>query len=231
MKRFSEMSAIMKKELRSYFNSPIAYIVISIFIGFTGFFFFIQFEFFAFNQAEMRTLFQLMPWMLSLAVPAITMKLFSEERHSGSFEILMTLPVSTFDIVLGKFLAGTFFSMIMISPTLIYLFTVVFLGTPDFGPIIGGYIGLFFLSAAYTSIGLLASSLTRNQIISLISACAAGFSLVFIPSKFGMVSYLGTEYHFQNIAKGLIDSKDIIYFISICALSLLFTMRVVEDRR
>ncbi len=236
MERFSELIAIMKKELRSYFNSPIAYIVITIYLVFTGFFFFK--DFFYFNQAEMRNLFQMMPLMLCFVIPAVTMRLLSEERQSGSFEILMTLPVSSSDIVIGKFLAGTVFSAVMISPTLIYLVTVIFLGSPDFGPIIGGYVGVILLSAAYTSIGLLASSFTRNQIISFISSWAACFILwlidkvvVFFPSPLGFISYFGTDFHFQNIAKGLIDSRDIIYFISICVLSLMFTIKVVEERR
>jgi ABC-2 type transport system permease protein len=230
------MSAIMKKELKSYFNGPIAYIVITVFLVFTGFFFFK--DFFYFSQAEMRNLFQLMPLMLCFVIPAVTMRLLSEERHSGSFEILMTLPVSTSDIVLGKFLAGTIFSAVMISPTLIYLITVVLLGTPDFGPIAGGYAGVILLSAAYTSIGLLASSFTKNQIISFISSWAACFSLwlvdkavIFLPSKLEFLSCFGTDYHFQNIAKGIIDSRDIIYFISICTLSLMFTVKVIEERR
>jgi hypothetical protein len=225
----------MTKELKSYFNSPIAYIVITIFLVFTGFFFFK--DFFYFNQADAES-FQMMPLMLCFVIPGSYMRLLSEERQSGSFEILMTLPVSSRDIALGKFLAGTIFSVVMISPTLMYLVTVVMLGSPDFGPVIGGYIGVILLSAAYTSIGLLASSFTRNQIISFISAWAACFSLwlidkavIFLPSKLGFISYFGTDYHFQNIAKGLIDSRDIIYFISICALSLMFTVKVIEERR
>jgi ABC-2 type transport system permease protein len=139
---------------------------------------------------------------------------------------------------MGKFLAGTIFSAVMVSPTLIYLVTVVLLGTPDFGPVTGGYVGVILLSAAYTSIGLFASSFTKNQIISFISSWAACFSLwlvdkaiIFLPSKLEFLSYFGTDYHFQNIAKGLIDSRDIIYFISICALSLMFTVKVIEERR
>lgn len=238
MKRFSELTAVMNRELKSYFSSPIAYIVITVFVIFTGVFFFHIFNFFRFNQAEMRSLFEFMPLMLCFVIPAVTMRLLAEERHSGSFEILMTLPVSTSDIVLGKFLAGTVFSAVMVSPTLVYLVTLVFLGSPDFGPVIGGYIGVIFLSAAYTSIGLLASSFTRNQIVSVISAWGACFSLwlvdkavIFLPSKFEFLSYFGTDYHFQNIARGLLDSRDLIYFISICALSLMFTVRIVEERR
>lgn len=236
MKRYSELSAIMKKELNSYFSSPIAYIVITIFLIFTGFFFFK--DFFYFNQAEMRGLFQLMPVMLSFVIPAVTMRLVSEERHSGSFEILMTLPVSSRDIALGKFFAGTLFSAVMVSPTLLYLVTIEMLGSPDPGPVIGGYIGVIFLSAAYTSIGLLASAFTRNQIISFITAWAVCFLLwlvdkaaVFLPTGLGFLSYLGADYHFQNIAKGIIDSRDLIYFASVCVLSLMFTIRAIEDRR
>lgn len=236
MKRFSEALAVMKKELRGYFSSPIAYIVITVFLVFTGFFFFK--DFFYFNQAEMRNLFQLLPLMLCFVIPAVTMRLVAEERHSGSFEILMTLPVSARDVALGKFMAGTVFSAVMISPTLIYLVTVTITGSPDFGPIIGGYLGAILLSAAYTSIGLLASSYTRNQIISFISAWAGCFLLwlvdkavIFIPSQLGFVSYLGTDYHFQNIAKGIIDSRDIIYFVSLCVLFMMFTVRALEERR
>jgi ABC-2 type transport system permease protein len=234
--KFNEMFAVMKKDLKGYFNSPIAYIVITIFIVFVGFFFFK--DFFFYNQAEMRSLFQLMPLMLSFVIPATTMRLFSEERHSGSFEILMTLPVSSKDIVIGKFAAATIFAVVMISPTLLYAITIIFLGSPDFGPIIGGYIGVVLLSAAYTSIGLLASSFTRNQIVAFISAWAACFFLwlidklsLFIPAKLGFLTYIGSDYHFQNIAKGIIDSRDIIYFISVCVLSLMFTIKAIEERR
>ena len=233
---FKEIFAVMKKDLKDYFNSPIAYIVITIFLVFVGFFFFK--DFFLYNQAEMRSFFQLMPLMLSFVIPAVTMKLFSEERLSGSFEILMTLPVSSKDIVIGKFLAGTIFAVVMIAPTFLYVITVIFLGSPDFGPIIGGYIGVILLSAAYTSIGLLASSFTRNQIVAFISAWAVCFFLwlidkilFFIPAKLGFLTYMGSDYHFQNIAKGVIDSRDLIYFISVCVLALMFTVKAVEDRR
>jgi ABC-2 type transport system permease protein len=236
MEKFNEMLAVMKKDLKDYFNSPIAYIVITIFLVFVGFFFFK--DFFFYNQAEMRSLFQLMPLMLSFVIPAVTMRLFSEERHSGSFEILMTLPVSSKDIVIGKFLAGTIFAVVMISPTLLYMITILFLGSPDFGSIFGGYIGVVLLSAAYTSIGLLASSFTRNQIVAFISAWAACFLLwmidkmsIFLPAKLGFLTYIGTDYHFQNIAKGIIDSRDLIYFISVCLLALMFTIKAVEERR
>lgn len=226
----------MRKELKGYFNSPIAYIVITVFLAFTGFFFFK--DFFYYNQAEMRGLFQTLPLMLSFVVPAVTMKLFAEERQTGSFEILMTLPVSAWDAVLGKFFAGTVFAAVMLSPTLIYLVTVFLVGSPDPGPVIGGYIGAVFLAAAYTSIGLLTSSFTRNQIVSFIISWAACFLLwildkviIFLPAKLGFLSYLGSDFHFQNIARGIIDSRDLIYFASVCAISLMFTVKTIEERR
>jgi ABC-2 type transport system permease protein len=226
----------MKKELRSYFVSPIAYIVITIFLIFTGFFFFK--DFFYYNQAKMRSLFELLPMMFFIMIPAVTMRLFSEEKHSGSIEILLTLPVSTFEVVLGKFLAGTLFVALMISPTLVYLFTILMIGSPDPGPIIGGYIGTLFLGGAYTSIGILASSLSRNQIVAFITALAISFLfwlldkiVIFLPSKLVFLQNLGTDYHFSNISRGIVDMRDVIYFLSIMAISILLTVKVLDERR
>lgn len=236
MSSFKGILSITKKELKEYFLSPIAYIVITIFLIFTGFFFFK--DFFYFNQAEMRNLFQLLPIMFTFVVPAITMRLFSEERHSGSFEILMTLPVSALDIVLGKFLAGTLFTMAMILPTIIYLITILMVGSPDMGPIIGGYLGTIFLGGAYASIGVLTSSLSKNQIIAFITGWFANFLfwlvdkiVMFLPTKLSFFQYLGTDFHFRNISKGIIDSRDIIYFLSIMAISILLTVKVLEKKR
>lgn len=236
MNRFSEIRTVMKKDLRSYFNSPIAYIVITVFIGWTGFLFFLNF--FDINQAELRNLFSIMSFMFSIAIPAITMRLFAEERQSGSIEMLLTMPVSVQDVVIAKFLAGLVFSMVMVSPTLIYLLTVILVGSPDPGPVIGGYVGIFFLAAAYTAIGLLASSLTRNQIIALITGWAIcvplwGIDWVarFIPAKLSFIAGLGIDYHFHSIERGIIDSRNVIYFLSVIAISLLLTKKVIEERR
>lgn len=236
MNRYKEINAVMKRDLRSFFNSPIAYIVITVFLSFTGFFFFK--DFFYINQAEMRNLFTLLPLMFCFVIPAVTMKLFAEERQTGSLEILLTLPVSARDVVIGKFLAGLVFSMVMISPTLIYLLTVILTGSPDYGPVIGGYSGVVFLSGAYTAIGLLASSITRNQIVAFITGWAGCFVfwlidkvVIFIPSKLGFIATLGTDYHFQSIARGIIDTRDVIFFVSIIAISLILTSRIIEERR
>jgi ABC-2 type transport system permease protein len=236
MERFNAQLTIMKRELRSYFVSPIAYIVITIFLIFTGFFFFK--DFFYFNQAEMRNLFQFLPIMFTFVIPAVTMRLFSEEKHSGSIEILLTLPVSTLEVVLGKFLAGTLFVAVMISPTLVYLFTILMIGSPDPGPIAGGYIGTLFLGGAYASIGILASSLSRNQIVAFISAWAFSFFLwlldkivIFLPSKLSFLQSLGTDYHFRNISRGIVDTRDVIYFLSVIAVSILLTSKILDERR
>lgn len=231
-----EPFAIMKKELQTYFYTPIAYIVITAFLVVTGFFFFK--DFFYFGQAEMRGFFQFLPLVLTLVVPAITMRLFAEEIHSGTIETLMTLPVTAMDAVMGKFLAATAFVSIMMAPTLIYLVTIVIVGSPDPGPIIGGYVGAVLLAGTYSAVGVLTSSLGRNQIIAFIGGLIACFFLwlidkitIFLPAKLGFLEYLGTDYHFRNISRGIIDSRDLVYFVSIIAISILLTTKILEDRR
>lgn len=236
MNRFKEALTVARKELKAYFISPIAYIVITIFLVFTGFFFFK--DFFYFQQAEMRNFFQLLPLFFSFVIPAVTMRLFSEEKHSGSIEIMLTLPITSLDVVLGKFIAGMAFVALMTAPTLFYLLTVVITGSPDLGPIIGGYLGILLLGGAYSSIGVLMSSLSKNQIVAFISSWAICFSLwlvdkvvMFLPAKLSFFEYLGTDHHFQNISRGVIDTRDIIYFVSVMAISILLTERVIEERR
>ncbi len=231
-----EPLAIMKKELMTYFYTPIAYIVITAFLIVTGFFFFK--DFFYFNQAEMRSFFQFLPLVLTLVVPAVTMRLFAEEIHSGTIETLMTLPVTTAEAVVGKFLAATAFVTIMLAPTLIYLATIIIVGSPDAGPIIGGYLGSILLAGAYSSVGILTSSLGRNQIIAFIGGLAACFFLwlidkitIFLPAKLAFIEFLGTDYHFRNISRGIIDSRDIVYFLSIIVISILLTTKILDDRR
>jgi ABC-2 type transport system permease protein len=217
---------IFRKELGSYFVSPVAYIVISIFLLVTGWFFFATF--FLFNQASLRNFFALLPVIFSFVVPAITMRLFAEEFHIGSYETLLTLPVTFKDVVLGKFLAGTAFLAAMLIPTLSYPITVALLGKLDWGPVLGGYIGALLLGAAFCAIGLWASSLTRNQITAFIIGTALCFTLTlldkilfFLPeSIISGLQYLGADFHFENISKGILDSRDILYFISVSFVAL-----------
>ncbi|UCD33668.1 MAG: ABC transporter permease subunit [Desulfobacterales bacterium] len=222
----SQILYILNKELKDYFISPIAYIVISIFLLVTGWFFFTTF--FLYNQADLRNFFSLLPIIFSFVIPAITMRLFSEELSVGSYEILLTLPVTFTDIIIGKFLAGVVFVSVALIPTLSYPIFITFLGQLDWGPVMGGYIGAVLLGAALTAVGLFASSLTRNQIIAFIVGMMICFFLTLIDkmlfffpeSMLGVIGYLGADFHFKNIAKGIIDSRDIVYFLSIIFLGL-----------
>jgi ABC-2 type transport system permease protein len=227
---------IFKKEFYAYFLSPIAYIVIAIFLIVTGWFFFSTF--FIFNQASMRNFFNMMPIITSFIAPAVTMRLFSEELQVGSYELLLTMPVTILQVVLGKFLAGAIFMTIMFLPTLSYPLTISFIGNLDWGPVIGGYIGVVLLAGAYCAVGLFASSLTRNQIIAFIIGLAICFSLTmldkmlfFMPSVLlSLFSYLGADTHFANIAKGIIDTRDLLYFLSVIFIGLYTTHLSIEER-
>ena len=227
---------IFKKEFRTYFVSPIAYIVISIFLIVTGWFFFSTF--FIFNQANLRNFFSLLPVVFAFIVPAVTMRLFSEELNLGTYEILLTMPVTFREVVVGKFLASLAFVAAMLLPTLAYPITVSFLGDLDWGPVIGGYVGAMLLGGAFSAVGLFASSLTRNQIVAFIIGMAICFALVlidkilfFLPTPLvGVLEYLGADFHFDNISKGILDSRDIIYFLSVTFLGLYGTHVAMEEK-
>jgi len=227
---------ILKKEFTGYFVSPVAYIVISIFLLVTGWFFFTPF--FLYNWADLRSFFALLPTIFSFVVPAITMRLFSEEFNTGSYEILLTMPVTSWDVILGKFLAAVAFVSAMLIPTLAYPITVSFLGHLDWGPVVGGYIGAVLLGASFASVGLFASSLTRNQIIAFIVGMAICFSLTlidktlyFLPRELlGFLECLGAGFHFNNISKGIIDSRNILYFLSISFVALYGTHLVMQEK-
>ena len=227
---------IFGKEFRTYFVSPIAYIVISIFLLVTGWFFFMTF--FLFDQADLRNFFALLPITFSFVVPAITMRLFSEELNVGSYEILLTMPVTIRQVVLGKFLASLVFVAAMLVPTLAYPISVAFLGELDWGPVMGGYIGALLLGASFSAIGLFASSLTRNQIIAFITGMAICFSLTlidkmlfFLPQVLlGLLQYLGADFHFRNISKGILDSRDILYFLSVSFVALYGTHLALQEK-
>lgn len=222
---------IMRRELKSYFSGPIAYIVSGLFLIITGIVFFSTF--FLQGRAELRSFFSLMPLLLSFFVPALSMRVFSEEKRNGSYETLLTLPVTEFQVVMGKFLAVFIEVLIMFVPTLFYVVTAAVFGNPDYGPIIGGYMGLVFLSASFSAIGIFASSVTKNQIISFFTAwliCIAltmiDTFLVFLPSSIvEFISYLSASAHFSSISKGIIDTRDLVYFISLTALFFTLTVR------
>ena len=235
MNKLNEPLAIMRRELKIYFTTPIAYIVIILFLTIAGIWFFK--DFFYENQADLRDFFEFLPALFIFIIPAITMRLFSEEKNSGSIEILMTLPVTSNHVVLGKFFAAVMFIVIMLVPTLFYAITVELTGSPFYGQLIGGYIGAVLLGCAYAAIGILMSSITRYQIIAYFATLAVcGFLwlvdkfMIFIPQTFRFVQNFSSDYHFQNIAKGVIDSRDVLYFATIVIISLLITVRVIEER-
>lgn len=231
-----QVMPIFKKEFRSYFVSPVAYIVISIFLIVTGWFFFSTF--FLFNQASVRNFFALLPITFAFVIPAVTMRLFSEELNVGTYELLLTLPVTFKEVVLGKFLGAVAFVAAMLIPTLAYPVTVSFLGDLDWGPVVGGYLGAVLLGASFSAVGLFASSLTRNQIVAFIMGVAICFALVlidkiviFLPSQIiGILEYLGADSHFENISKGILDSRDILYFLSLTFLGLYATHLAMEEK-
>jgi ABC-2 type transport system permease protein len=228
---------IFRKEFKGYFVTPIAYIVITIFLILSGWFFFSTF--FLYNQAEMRNFFALLPIIFSFIIPAITMRLFSEEFNTGSYELLLTMPVTTLDVIVGKFLAAAAFVSLMLLPTLSYAVMISFIGELDWGPVIGGYLGSILLGATFASIGLFASSLTRNQIIAFIIGMSICFVLTlidkmlfFLPeSALGMLQFLGADFHFQNISRGILDSRDILYFLSIGFVMLYATNLVIQEKK
>ena len=228
---------IFKKEFGAYFLSPIAYIVIALFLLVTGWFFFAGF--FIYNRADLRNFFNLLPIVFSFVVPAITMRLFSEELNVGSYEILITMPVTYLDVIVGKFLAGVAFIAVMLVPTLAYPLSVSFIGDLDWGPVMGGYVGGLLLGSAYCAIGIFASSLTRNQIIAFMMGMSICFILTMInkmlfffpKAALSVIGYLAADNHFQNIAKGIIDSRDLLYFLSVVFIGLYSTHLVMQEKR
>jgi ABC-2 type transport system permease protein len=224
---------ITKRELRSFFDSLMAYVMIVLFLGFSGFFTWLfGNDVFFVNQASLQSFFGISFWTLFFFIPAVTMGLLADERKSGTIELLVTKPVSDWQIVAGKFLSAFLLICITLALTLPYYITVASIGKIDHGAVSMGYLGLLFMSAAYISIGLFASSITTNQIVAFLIALFIG---IFFHLIFGLVSsgsggwlstifgYLSLSNHYESMARGVIDSKDILYFLSIILLALLGT--------
>lgn len=228
---------IFRKELRSYFNSAVAYVVIVVFLAIIGYFH--TSNLFLMNTASMRLTFEFAPLVFLFIIPAITMRLISEERKSGTIELLSTKPLQDAEVIAGKFFAAWALIALTLLPTLLYYVTIAMLGEIDNGPVIGGYLGLLLMAGVYVSVGLLASSLTDNQIIAFIVGfllCFALFMLdkilIYVPGFMtSVVEYLGTDAHYQNIARGVVDSRDLIYFASVTGLALLLSVVSLERRK
>jgi ABC-2 type transport system permease protein len=231
------MFAIFKKEIRSFFTTPIGYLIIGLFLLLTGLFLWVfrgDFNVFDYGFADLSNFFLLAPWVFLFLIPAITMKSFSEEKKMGTLELLFIKPISLWNIILGKFWAAMALCFLTLIPTLLYVFAINALGITkgnyDLGIIIGSYFGLFFLVAAYTAIGLFASSISDNQIVAFIVAVVfcfilfQGFEAVAtLFSDATWIKKMGGKFHFENIAQGIIDTRDIIYFISIALFFLYLT--------
>lgn len=235
----THVAAIFKRELSSYFDSPRAYIVIPVFLVLVGGFSLYFQDLLGGGLATMRPVFFWSSVFMLLLIPAVTMRLFSEEHRLGSIELLVTLPVSEPAIVLGKFLAAFALVAVAIAMTMTYPITLMVLSDVDLGPIVGGYIGLLGLGAAFTAIGTATSVGTRNQIVAFLLALgictlpfASGFALGQVPAAIlPLVQFLSFETHFNNLARGVIDSRDLIFYGSIVALFLHIAVFGLERRR
>lgn len=216
---------LFRKELRLYFDSLMAYILFVLFLGFSGFFTWLYgSDIFLVGQASLRNFFSIAYWSLFFFIPAITMRLVSEERKTGTIELLLTKAITDRQVILGKFLAAIALIIIVLLFTLPYPITLSFIGNLDAGEIILGYSGLVLLSAAYISIGIYASSITSNQIVAFLLTLLIG---IFFQIIFGAISsnlsgflgdifnYLGMSSHIESISRGVLDSRDLIYFFSI----------------
>lgn len=232
---------ITKRELASFFDSLIAYIILILFLGFSGFFTWIYgSDIFLVGQASLRVFFNIGMWTLFFFIPAITMRMLAEEKKSGTIELLLTKAVTDQQVVLGKFLACFLLVAIAIFATVPYYITIANIGNVDHGAIISGYLGLLLLSGAYVSIGLYASSITNNQIIAFLLALAIGlfFQLIFnvlaqnFSGFFGNIfQSLSMPFHFNSMERGVIDTKDLIYFLSIVVLGVKLSEMSLTKRK
>jgi ABC-2 type transport system permease protein len=228
---------VFQKELRSYFNSPVAYIVIVVFLVILGWFF--VSGIFVANISSLRTVFETTPFLLLFFAPAITMRLISEEKKSGTLELLLTKPVKEYEIIVGKFLAAWVLYFFTLLPTLSFYVTMTLLGTLDLGPVIGGYLGLLLVGAVFIGVGVFGSSITENQVVGFIVSFLIVFVLfmldkilLYVPASLASVlEYLSIDYHFSNIARGIIDSRDVLYYLSAIVFTLLLGTVSLQKRR
>ncbi len=230
---------IFKKEFKTFFISPIAYIFIVVYLVVTNFLFFQSF--FLINQADMRGYFSILPWIFLLFVPAITMRSWAEEKKLKTLELLLTWPLSDYQVVAGKFLASFCFLAITILLSISVPITISLLGSPDLGPIMGGYIGALLMGAAYLAIGLWISSFTENQIVAFILGVVITFTLFIVGNPFvtmaapsmliPVLNYIGLGNHFQSIERGVIDTRDILYYFSVIGFFLFLNVQTLGSRK
>ena len=231
---------IATRELRSFFDSLVAYIMLILFLGFSGFFTWIYgSDIFFINQATLQGFFGIAYWSLFFFIPALTMRSFAEENRAGTIELLQTRPITDWQIVVGKFLATLFLICIALVLTLPYYITISTLGSIDHGGVWSGYLGLILMSGVYISIGLFASSISSNQIVGFLLGLLIGifFHIIFevlatnLPGVIGNIfSYLSMSQHYESISRGVVDTKDLIYFFSLMLIGLISTELVLSKR-
>ncbi|REE79745.1 ABC-2 type transport system permease protein [Lutibacter oceani] len=242
------MIPILKKELTSFFASPIGYLVIAVYLLINGLFLWIfegDFNILHAGFADLNSYFFLAPWIFIFLIPAITMRSFSDEYNNGTIEILKTKPITNWQLILGKYVGSFVLVILAIIPTLIYVYSIYQLGNPvgniNFGTTFGSFLGLLFLASAYTSIGIFSSTLSKNQIVSFIIGVIISFFLFYgfealaTYNMFGSSDYfiqkIGMADHFNSISKGVIDTRDLIYFISITFLFIYLTKIRIQNEQ
>lgn len=242
------MWTLILKEVSGFFSSLIGYLVVIVFLLINSLFIWVfpgQFNIIESGYASIDALFTIAPWVFLFLVPAVTMRLFAEEKRTGTIELLLTRPLTEVQIVVAKYLAGLFLVLLSLLPTLVYFLSVYFLGDPvgniDTGGTWGSYIGLFFLAAIYVAIGLFASSLTENQIIAFIIAMVLSFfffigfealsGLNFLKDIDELVLYLGINDHYESMSRGVIDSRDMVYFLGVITFFILLTRTILQSRK
>lgn len=233
----NQILILAKKEFRSYFDSPVAYVVITLFLIIAGWQF--STSLFLNNTADLRSFFSITKFILLFFIPAVSMRLFSEEKRGGTIEILMTLPVNDWQLVIGKYLAAYVLILITLLLSCIHYVSIALMGNPDFGAAMGGYIGLALVVGIYLAIGIFTSSLTQNQIVAFIMAFVIIF-FFFIIDKFvifmpgflaNILEFISIDFHYNDIARGVIDTRNLIYYFSMIFLFLFLTVRVLESRK
>ncbi|MFM1876653.1 MAG: gliding motility-associated transporter permease subunit GldF [Bacteroidota bacterium] len=242
------MWALLKKEINSFLNSLIGYIVISVFLLFVGLFMWVlptDANVIDNGYADLSTLFTIAPWLFLFLIPAITMRSFADEKSSGTIELLHTRPLSDLSIILAKYFGGLFLVVFSLVPTLIYFLSVYQLGDPigniDTGSVWGSYIGLLLLGAAFVSIGIFSSAITNNQIVSFILAVFMSWALWIGLETIASFQFLGTwdhlllgigiNSHYSSLSRGVIDTRDVVYLISLIAVFIALTRTVLESRK
>lgn len=233
--------AITHRELRSFFDSLMAYIMLILFLGFSGFFTWISgADVFFIKQASLQSFFGIAYWTLFFFIPALTMRLLAEENRSGTIELLLTKPINDWQVIIGKFLSTVILIFIALVLTLPYYITVANIGPVDHGAVWSGYLALLLMSGVYIAIGLFASSISNNQIVGFLLALFIGifFHIIFSVLAAGftgfvgsILSYLSMSEHFESMARGVVDSKDLVYFLSLIFLGLVSAEAVLSRRK